>query len=387
MKIDDLVKREDFYTILEHTLNHYYKDILHTDVTVRVDDKKFSNSVVVYPKLNRIIRRNPNSRIVKGVYSGFSINDNPVKRICAKLYITMLLYSAGMLSAKSMYFSDLSVFTPFHEICGGNKKIRINDQKQMTSDVIMKSGFEDDYFRNEMDFRLNNKADYLVPIIEYGDDWYREKLIDGCSLARVTDRSIYEASLEKAMEHLGDMIDKSKHYVKGEDYAKILQQEITVNIDKLFNIKKDVKFDRSAVEKQIEKLLKEVSTIEKIPVAVSHGDFQTGNIVVDKQGKVYLIDWETYKTRSIWYDAITAKLFIRRRGSWEHILENKMNPEIAEAVYSFDSGRECSVEQAVSVLLLEDLSFKLTDALMVPGELGCNCINITINEIMNVVKK
>lgn len=385
MKIDSLIKREDFYSILEQTLNYYYKNILHHDVFVRVEDKKFSNSVVVYPKLNRIIRRNPSREVVSGIYRGFNINDNPVKRICAKLYITLLLYSKGLLASKSISFSDLSVFTSQHEICGGNKKIRVNDRSCMTSDVIMKSGFPDDYFRSEMEFRLNHKAEYLVPILTYGEDWYREELIEGYSLARVTDPILYSNSLQKAMEYLGKMVEQSKSFISGESYAEILQREIASNMEKLFEKKKDIAFDRQSVEYMVSSLIKQVLTVERIPIAISHGDFQTGNILVDSQEKVYLLDWETYKKRSIWYDAVTAKLFTRRTGGWKRILENKTRPEIVESIYSFDNDRECSVNQAISVLLLEDLSFMLTDTLMIPGELGCGSINNFIGEVINEV--
>lgn len=381
MKIDNLLKREDFYSILEHTLNHYYRDILHNNVKVRVENGKLANSVVIYPKLNRIIRRKPDRKIVTGIYRSFNINDNCIKKFFAQLYITLLVNSRGIMSSRSIFYSDLSVFTPLHEICGGNKKVRINDYNHMQSDVVIKDGFRDDYFRSEMSFRLTHKAPYLVPILEYGEDWYREQLIDGTSLARVTDKVLYQNLLQKALGYLGELVEQTRAYVSGEDYSKLLEKEIRENLEKVFTVKNDVNFERHTVEGLVQQLLERVSKIERIPIAISHGDFQTGNILVDKQEKVYIIDWETYKTRSVWYDAIAALLFIRRVGRWKNILKNQTEKNIADAIYHYDKERVCSVEQAIAVLLLEDLSFRLTDTLMVPGVLGSSSINSFIREV------
>lgn len=382
MKIDALLKREDFYTILEQTLNHYYKDILGLEVMVRVEDNNRSNNVVVYPKLNKIISRHPHSKIISGIHRSFNINDNPLKRLCAQAYISLLLHSGGLFATKSIWYSDISIFSPWQEICGGNKKIRINDRKNMISDVVMKSGFADDYFRSEMEFRLNHNAKYLVPIREYGDDWYRETLLDGESLARIINPTSYESSLNTAMKYLDEMIEASKEYVSGILYAKKLEQEITDNLNNIYQVKKDFTFEKKIIDEFIYKQLEKVRTIQNIPVALSHGDFQTGNVFVEKTGQVYIIDWETYKVRSIWYDAITIKLFIRRNGRWKHILENRRDTLVTDAIYSFDRERVCKVDQIIPVLLLEDLSFRLKDALMVPSDLGCEALNSFIGEVI-----
>lgn len=387
MKIDALLKREDFYGILENTLNDYYKNIIHTDVTVKVGNNSIKNPVVVYPKLNRIIKRLPAKPIVKGIYRGFNVNDNTIKRIVAKAYITALIGSFGLLASKSISFSDISVFSSHHEICPGNKKIRINNLSTGISDVVMKKGFDDLYFRNEMSFRLNNTADYLVPVYESGENWYREKLISGVSLARITDKSLFDKSLRCALKYLGEIIDSSLRYVPGKEYAEQLKAELYAGIDRIFAEKKDLKYSRNDIEKTTEKLIEDVKNIKEIPVANSHGDFQTGNVVVGDDGKVYLIDWETYKLRSIWYDSVTSLAYTRRAGSWKKILKNKDEKYICDDIFYFDSRKNCSADEALSVLLLEDLSFRITDSLMVPGSLGCESINEFFNEIYSEVIK
>ncbi len=387
MKIDALLKREDFYTILENTLNDYYKNILHTDVTVKAENNSIKNSVIVYPKLNRIIKRLPAKPVIKGIYRGFNVNDNTIKRIAAKAYITALIFSFGLLASKSISFSDISVFSSHHEICPGNKKIRINNRSTAISDVVMKKGFDDLYFRNEMNFRLNNTADYLVPVYESGENWYREKLISGVSLARITDKILFDKSLRCALKYLGEIINSSLRYVPGKEYAEQLKAELYAGIDRIFAEKKDLSFNRSDIEKLTEKLTQDIKSIKEIPVANSHGDFQTGNVVVGDDGKVYLIDWETYRQRSIWYDSVTSLAYTRRSGSWKKILKNKNEKYIYDDIFYFDSRKNCSADEALSVLLLEDLSFRITDSLMVPGSLGCESINEFFNEIYSEVIK
>lgn len=384
MRIEEMLHRENFYPILAKTLEQYYGDIVGTPCTVKVSDQKRGATAVVYPKLNRIIKKWPAAAIVKNTYSGFNINDNLLKNILAKIYVTATLFSGGVLASKGLYLSQPSLLTSHHAIMPGNKKIRIADFESELLDVIVKEGFRDDYFRNELQFRLEHGDDFIVPILEHGENWYREKMIQGICLARMRDRERYEAAVGTVLECLGYISRKTGRLCSGSDYVSGLVLRIRQRLTQLRQEKTDLEAPVEELFLIVEKLAQTAGSLEQIPTMRSHGDMQSGNVLVEASGRVYIIDWETVAERSIWYDPATLLLFTRRLNRWTGIVRNRNEKRTKDALLALDDDKNRNTDGVVAVLLLEDLDFRITDARMVPGKCGCSGLNGFVKELKGV---
>lgn len=381
MKMDEMLQREDFYRIFEETMTEYFKNVLKKECTVEVVDSAVKEKIVLFAGLNRVITKKPSRDIVRHIYKAFNINDNLVKNLAAKAYIFLHLLFKGKTADKGIRLSDPTLFTDDMAIVPGNKKIRINYYSNKISDLIVKEGFSDRYFQNEVKFRTENRFDFIVPILDHGEIWYRETLLDGRCLARITDKAICERSQERVVECLKQLNRTYSSFLSGKEYAKALKDSISDKFEKVKTEKSDVDFDFEKIRELIKRLSDRVSEMDAVPLTLSHGDMQSGNIIVQDDGSIYIIDWETYATRSIWYDVTTLFLFTRRYNRWKSIIQNRYTKKVQDLIYRIDDARNMDIDQVIAVLLLEDLEFRLTDVLMIPGDRGCCGLNSFINEI------
>ena len=87
MTIQEMLEREDIYSIIETTLVKYYREVHHTSAKVKIQSK-FNNKYVVYPRLGVIISRTPSLSVIKDTYCDFDVQNNPVRKLIAWGYIT-----------------------------------------------------------------------------------------------------------------------------------------------------------------------------------------------------------------------------------------------------------------------------------------------------------
>ena len=101
---------------------------------------------------------------------------------------------------------------------------------------------------------------------------------------------------------------------------------------------------------------------EKIPVGLSHGDLQAGNIWVENEtDKLYIIDWESWKNRSTWYDRALLYEGLRRTDGLEK--------------YSV-----CR-DLIHTTVLMEDIIFRMTELTTLPLDYGCAEFTAYINTL------
>jgi len=111
-----------------------------------------------------------------------------------------------------------------------------------------------------------------------------------------------------------------------------------------------------------------------VPTAVTHGDFQGGNIWVNKEHKVTIYDWETVKRRSVWYDPATLAWGLHSHGVSTPIEQYVMNDTIflfndAQKEYDHDQRRATA-----DVIYLENVLFFLDELEQIPTEYSTsNC--------------
>lgn len=333
MKISYMRLREDFDKINAQTLDRYFYG----------SDKE--TKLYIYPHLNALVTQRPSKEVKRFLYTEYSNSGNFVKRILVWLYTRFAMNTGGMLAEKS-YFQKGDI-TSDMLIYPCNKKYRIFDFKNKTVTVVVKSGFPNASLRQEVAFRQSHRSDFILPVLKSGEDWYTESVIDGCPLARTGEAE--STLLQKTNAMWTEYIKDGMHTVNAKAYAEELYEKAHSLLDTVAVFDKAV---RRTTLKAIEFLYRYISTCDaQIPLTMSHGDLQPGNIWIENEtNKLYIIDWESAQVRSFWYDQALLYRGLRRLGGFE---------QIAKEMHS--------VEDAV--VLFEDCIYRLEDVLCLPKEI------------------
>ncbi|MBE6727796.1 MAG: hypothetical protein E7562_04010 [Ruminococcaceae bacterium] len=323
MKISQMLLREDFYDINKKTLDNFYGS-----------NENEKTKLYIYPKLNAIVTSKPSKAVRKYLYTEFNINTSFIKRIVVRLYAFLLLHSFGLFAAKKCIVNaevgnDVLIYP-----C--NKKYRILNFSKGIIDVIIKDGFKDGDLKHEINFRSRDDlADFVPQIIKYDQNGYSEKIIDGCPLAR---KSVgFEKYRDDAYKMYTEYYKVSEKKVKPGEYALKLIEEIS-----------DLSFDSPINQALLEGVLTRLKGIlvdgdREIALSFSHGDLQAGNIWIENStDKIYIIDWESCRERSIYYDKAVLYHGLRPLGV-EHYLNE--NLELQEK----------------AIVLLEDIIFQINE--------------------------
>jgi hypothetical protein len=318
MTISDLQKREKFYNINNKTLEKYFSEIKRLSHRVKICGSNDTFSInksyfFVYPKINAIVTKNNSEEVRKYIFKEFSNNPNLLKRFAIYFYTRLLLKSRGMFSDKCISVEPKIKDENSLLIFPGNKKIKIFNFKENYVDSIVKESFIDYCFNKELDFRLNNtKYDFVLGVDRYSNRWYREKIIDGVSLPRISDKNkhkLFKVNVNKLLDLLQE---DTKTEIKIGEHVNTLVSKIKKESRKLEDKSKKFNFERN-LEKFVMYLVNMIANKKDIILlSLSHGDMQEGNVIIRRADeKIFIIDWETWGERTIWYDKLMFNYNLR----------------------------------------------------------------------------
>ena len=373
MTILEMFEREDIYGILEATLEEYYQKVHKKNVRVKVRKKHILQKFVIYPRLGIVVPLFPSWAVIKRTYVSFDVQNNLPKKLFAWAYITLCFFTLGLLADASLELSDPEVMDKSTVIIPSNRKIRIYEYGKGYVDAILKDGFNDYYFSNEIKIRKQPKFDFILGLEDCGDRWYREKLLRGRCLVRCSGEE-YQAYLNQTIHNLGVFYEDHRVDVPTRQYVERLipdYEQMIAEIEKKKHIRCGEKL-RSVLEK-----MKEVCERSNaiIPLTLTHGDLQTGNVYVDEQNKkLYIIDWETIKQKSVWYDAATILCSTRRANKFSAMINSRFDKAIQEKLFVFDKRPPADMNMVAAVLVLEEMGFFLDEIVDLPREMGAEII-------------
>lgn len=382
MKIDAMAKREDFYAINEHTLQKYYHEVRGNSVEITTKSYYETSNVFVYPKINAIVTKSPDKSVKKYIYDEFNNRKSRTKRMISKTYVVLALKSRGLMAEKALYFSKPEVVSSSTLIWPCNRKIRVFEFKEGYVDSIVKEGFTKKYFENETTFRRKGEYEFVPKIIASGEYWYREAILPGQPLARVRSKALFEKSCRAVIDNLKDINRTTLKYEDAIRYVGDLHSSIEAKL-KVAALKKNVK-KIGDIRAVVANAAEEASRIDRqIPLVLSHGDLQEGNIWVDvKNAHPYIIDWETNGFRSIWYDPATLLLGTRTNNGVVNMMESVSGPVGTAAILSNDQIKNNDMRKIACVILLEDIVFYLDDMLELPYDFGSDIFNAFGRQIL-----
>ena len=318
MRLDLLLKREDFAKTFEISFARYLFEVFNISATVNWrNNTKNSNFLLVNHKLNVIYSKNIDRAKLKLIVSEYEYNPNLVRRFLQKIYIKLSI---------STYFEHLFAKTivsvspwieSFDEVCivPGNQSIRIINLETLTARVILKEGFSSQSIRNEIYLRQKYK---FLPIpkllnVDTQSLWFEELQVSALPFNRIDNQTIKDKILIDVKRNLLKLYSETTIKIDIKNYVKSLYETCDNFITKLPEIY--TKFDKKEI-RDIFILLNE--TVKNFPdrtidLVQSHGDLQLGNILVgNNNSELYLIDWEYTEKRSIFYDSLVLATDCRK---------------------------------------------------------------------------
>lgn len=377
VKISEMVKREDFYKILELTNQTYFGEILKE---VENDSQTGGGKVAVFfifPHLNAIVARKPAASIKMFLLTEYSVRGLWIKNLLARAYTWFMLSTGGLFAScrlkipwPGLEFDSLLIYP-----C--NKKIRYFHFNRRVVDVVLKHGCKNWTIKREIRARkFLGKQDCVRPLLEFGNTWYREEIIKGIPLARINNSRLVESICLEVLCKMQKINIGFCKEISAVRYSISLANKIRIEMNQFFSNPRfaEILFQ---VESFLEKLVmsvKELSDGSLIPTVLSHGDLQEGNIWFDKEDGITIIDWETMGRRSVWYDQIVLLYSVRKRKGFIDQIQSIFKhgfkfPNFSGLNLSWKKKNQERV--ILSIFLLEDFLYEVREtSSLVSGSAG-----------------
>jgi len=324
VKIQQLLQREPFGDILEKTLSRFLSCRFRRTYQVRwrrlqafnsLRSPRSASSETWYcnPFLNAIFSAKADMAVLNIIRENYIHTPFRFRRYPQQLYVTLatLRVTAPFLAT---YVLDISPRLDGQEnmlILGGNNRIRLLDLKKRRTWDILKDGFDPAYMLSELDVRQRPGSWPFPALRSVAEDntWYESDYIPAISLNRLNQKQDRTPLLANALKTLGQWLDQTSTTSTALTYADRLVEEIGYLSRKgtLFNIA-----DQERIQQWLATALEILSASghEDFPVelACGHGDFQDGNILVDAESRIWIVDWEHARQRQLAYDYLVFSL-------------------------------------------------------------------------------
>ncbi len=384
MDLRSMIEREDFFNILAATVITYYKEAYNKDVLFCYSPCEGCEPLVVNKMLSFISRK----PMCKGLYdfldSEYNVRTSISKYILGKVAVNIVKLFPDFGKVKNAYITK-GVLNMNEFINPQNRSIRIFDYDKQTVDCVIKDGFTDKYFVNQLNFRKKYKYNFILPLISYDYRWFREPILSGNSLARVTNTKLYKKGIEDAFTYISLLVNDTRGLTTVHEYIDELAASIKQHLLQAKDRKRILYFDDiSQLLLESQNIIEQVSI--NIPTSMSHGDLQSGNIWVDKEKKTWIYDWETVERRSIWYDSSVLGYSLRHPTGW---IEFVGREDYSFLLY-YDEKKNYTLDEIkaiIRIVLLEDIQFYLDDMLELPKDWGNWIFDKYCERILPLFKK
>ena len=378
MDLSSMLDREDFFGLLSSTVESYFREAEQTDV--KLTRQKKGANLVIKPRLSALYPPKISKKAQTFFYSEWNVRGNRLKNLAVKAYVFAMMHTGRLFSSYRFRLTPAGIAGRDLVVAPNNRSIRFFDYRTGIVGCRIKDGFSDKFFNNQLQFRLEHHYDFLLPLERWGEKWFTEPIMKGHPLARVTDEALYRKGIADAIAAIKVLADDTLRTVDARDYLRSLIVRITALSAEARENKKIKTADDTLRLLNIYRNIEELLPAE-IPVVMSHGDLQTGNIWVTPDGKTILYDWETAGERSVWYDSAVLAYALRRPGQWRQFLLSRT--EDARRV----SGEADSVPSAVVkyTVMLEDILFRMEDMMELPQDWGGDIYDNYLFDLKNAV--
>ncbi len=365
----DIRSRENIDNIISETLVDYFN----TRVTVCKSYKK--SAIIFNPRLNIAISKHAKKSIRKLVRRWQSVRTNFLVNIVKQIYITFAFNKLSLLGSKYFVFEDMPSDYKNLIIMPGNMKIKVINYSKMKITNLYKAGFTDFPFRKERKIRINPNWNFILPLEVINSHTYEEELLSGCTFDRVKKESKENYS-QKIVNIIKVIQKKDIQIVDSKMYVNNIYVKIQEKLNHLSNV--DLNF-KLHILRFCKKLINSVD-VSKVNIAFSHGDLQYGNIFVTDKGKVYIIDWETYGIRTLYYDLLTYHYKFRYRSNFKLKIDLLLKDNDWLNVLNTYNITPISKEDVLRFFFLEDIEWILDECLQTVDKKASDSLYLYYNK-------
>lgn len=349
MKISQLILREDFYGILQRTIekNSFF-----------LEPNKNSKSRIVsksFKYLNIIISEKVSRRCRDSLVLEYTLSQSKIKMLGQKVYVffAFLPILTNLFVHKRIV---LPAYLDKYAIVGGNHRLRLFDDDLKEIKVLLKDGENAKFAKNDIDCRIENKIGYAPRILSYGNDWLVEEYISGIPFNRISDEALLKRSFEYIVNrHIDELILTTKKVIPIEQYL----QKSSDEINSLFHLINGNDQLKTKLENTLKNILDRIKdkNVQSVEVSSSHGDFQKGNIRITPNNEAIVLDWEAADSRFYLYDLYVLFSGIREGKDFKYginlFFQEIKNLNRVEPKYS--------KEVVIALLCLEEFRFNLNE--------------------------
>lgn len=385
MDLKSMLKREDFFGLFFPTIESYYYKVLHKTVKVTFASVDRPCNGVIKPRLSALTNCRMSSEARSFFYSEWNIRQSIIKNLLVKLYVFFMTHCGMNFAEYKFCITPESCFSSDIVIAPNNRSVRFFDYKSKTVGCICKIGFSTKFMKNQLCFRKSHNYNFVLPLIDSGENWFVEPILYGHPLARISDKVSYNKGIKDAICDIHKVACDSLQYI----YLNAYANDLIKKIKKMLAQAKSTK--RITTELLVVKIVAKVSDCfpdedVRILLCLSHGDFQSGNIWLDKKSKIWIYDWETVELRSIWYDSAVLLYSLRREKGWKSFYKKQDISDIyIEGIDKPKINSMAYCKMVKAIVLLEDIIFYLDDMLELPETWGNEIFDGFINNISKVL--
>ena len=303
--------------------------------------------------LNIIFNNSLQNNVREVLVFEYTLNKSVIKRLLQKLYVYLAFFPiiSNLFIHKSLKFpKKLNKYA----IVPGNHRVRFfgSDLKEII--VLLKEGERVKFVENDIRARFKNNISYAPKILSHGSDWLIEEFVNGVPFNRLKGSLNFDMAIDILIKsHLTELINKEKKTINIENYLQFCLDEIYALTNIIVN-DSSVKI-LNTVNKIIDDIRNE--NLIEIETSFTHGDFQKGNMRINSNNEIFVLDWEAADTRFYLYDLFVMISEIRTGNDLESSFMLFFNN-----IERFDSTNvRYSKKVTKSLLCLEELRFHLNE--------------------------
>lgn len=308
MKITLLEKRENFKAVFISTLVSFIKS-----------NQDFNNEDLrpVCLRYNRLLNivypENFSSNNLWTLVQDYRFHKNPVRRSIQRLYVFLAIKTPFEKIFSSYLLKNYHLPENMFQCAflPGSHSIRIIDFEKDICFVVAKPGVISDFLESDVGYR--KKVSIAPKVLNYDPSkrFYTEKRISGISVDRILDHDKSIFAYSKVKNIMRDRYSESLEEIPFKIYLSGLCSELN-NLVASLSDRLGYEFcERILRMQKICERFALACEIEFVLVCDSHGDFQSGNILVTNND-IWLIDWEYSDRRSLFFDAIVLECETRK---------------------------------------------------------------------------
>lgn len=370
MRLSELNGREDALAVLAATLAEGWTAQFGRPVRVETVFSPGAQAWRLQPLLSVLVTGRASSTVRRFAADTFRYTPQSWRKVPQWLLGTALASSPGLrLSARPIMWASPPVRDAENLlVLPGNRRVRVFDFGASRCRVMLKPGYDPLAMRAEL--RVRCSGDGPFPKVTAWDPegrWLEEPIIDGFALPRCPPWR-NRASLEQEAHHLlARHLAATARPVEAAARVAALVTELEESVPRL---DRQLGTDMATRLTPVLPVLARVaSTLGPIRLAEAHGDYQPGNVLVERTtGRVLLSDWEHSAQRFDHYDALVWGLQARRAtGLQGRVASFLADGTIRGVAALLPEGKDAAWRRgAFALFLLEDLLWMAHDGLSGP---------------------